>query len=282
MMFSQSFYDSYQQQQGNFQNRGGLGHEEVKSAQAAPQGLQSQTSTGPQSQAGQPGGQQGYQPQPAPYYPYYPQNQYYGSPYGTPGYGVPQPFVKYPVYQPGPPSNPAAASPAATKPGAAAGLGTQTQANPYGSSLYGTQQEYDAGGYQSQQHQTSLGGLQSAGGGGYEKQLYNAGQGFIGLSGSQAAASPGSQLGQRSSPEASYKYSQGVAKADVAGAASGLGQPQGRPGVAQQGQQGYYGNNRFAASGQTAQQGQNPAYQQGAQEGFYSYPSRQQQQGYWQ
>jgi hypothetical protein len=284
----QSFYDSYSQQ-GNFPARSGLGHDDIKSLGSQSQqqgGFQSQAGSGtPQSQGGQTG-QQGYQP--APYYPYFPQNQFYGSPYGNPGYGVPQPFVKYPtMFQPGPPSGPGNASGNASKQ-AAGGLGSQSQSNPYAGGLYGGQQDYDnMGGYQGSQQSNLGGGLQSSD---YSKQLYGGGsgqsgmQGFMGGLGSgQSTASPASaQLGQRSSPEASYKYSQTVGK-DVSGTGAGsVGQPQGRSGV-QQSQQGFYGGgNRFSGANPQAQPVQSQGYPQGGPDGFYSYQQGRQQQGYWQ
>ena len=72
-------------------------------AAAAQQHAQSaQAGAQPQPAGGQ-GPQQGYPP-PMPYYNPYPQSQYYGTPYNY-GYGVPQPFVKYPtMFQPGPPA----------------------------------------------------------------------------------------------------------------------------------------------------------------------------------
>lgn len=261
----------------------GLGGPTQQQSSIPSQGANTGTQV-PQSQSGQ----QGYQP--APYYPYFPQNQYYGAPYGQPGYGVPQPFVKYPgmYQQPGVPGGPGGGNAATSGKPVGAGLGGQGQNSPYSGTLYANQ-DYDVGGYQGQNalgagHHSGAGA--GAAGAAYEKQLYGAQgamQGFMGLSGNQTAGSPGgAQLGQRSSPEASYKYSQGVGKADVGGAGGAVGQQQARGGVPQS-QQGFYGNNRFAGSGQQqTPQGQAQAYPQGGPDGFYSYQGRQQQQPYWQ
>lgn len=83
------------------------------------------------------------------YYNPYTQNQYYGSPYNS-GYGVPQPFVKYPaMYQP-----PGPASPATKQPG------NQGYAQGFG-------------GYEDYGHQGLGGG--AAGGADYGKPLYGGG-----------------------------------------------------------------------------------------------------------
>jgi hypothetical protein len=209
------------------------------------------------------------------------------------------------MFQAGPPGPGSAPSPAG-KPNPSAGQ------NPYATQgLYG-QGQYDDLGYQhhgghghQHQHQQSVGGgLPSTD---YSKQLYGAGQGFMGLGqsslGTPGGAAPASQLSQRGggSPETSYKpYGQGVnvnvgAVKDVGG---GAGQPgQGRAGVPQQHQQqqqgSFYGSGRFASGGasgpqgqqsqHSAPQGQGPqshlGYQGNSDNGFYSYQPRQ---GYWQ
>ncbi|KII90171.1 hypothetical protein PLICRDRAFT_124097 [Plicaturopsis crispa FD-325 SS-3] len=309
------FYESYSQQSG-FGGRNPLGHDDVKglpgaqqppvntglpppansqSAQHGPsQGApgQSQPAVGGQGPQQQPG----YAPVPY-YYPYQP-NQYYGSPYNS-GYGVPQPFVKYPtMFQPGPPGPGSAPSPVA-KQGPAA---VQPQSNPYSQSLYGQQHPssgYEDVGYQQHHSQPSVGNnLPSNDYGKHQQQLYggHGAQGFMGLGqGNGPAAGP--PIGQRAggaSPEAAYKpYAPSVK--DVGAGVGGVAQAgvaQGRAG-AQPPQSGYYGANRFASSvtaGPQAQQGQQQGqgpqghvgYPQGQSDGgFYSYQPRQQQ-GYWQ
>ncbi|KAI0742756.1 hypothetical protein C8Q80DRAFT_1273371 [Daedaleopsis nitida] len=315
-----NFYDSYSGPTGF--NRNVLGHDDIKSLPGSQQphaapGLppasaqssqqhppSSQSSSQGQPSAGQ-GPQQGYPP-PVPYYYPYPQSQYYGSPYNS-SYTVPQPFVKYPVFQ-GPPGPQSAPSPA-TKQGPSS---VQPQ-SPYGQSLYGQQPHsnaYDDIGYQ-HHNQHSVGqnvnvgsGLPSGEYGKHQHgSLYGGSgqgmQGFMGL-GQSSAPTSGPPLGQRAaagSPENAYKPYGGGVK-DV-GAGVGVGQggvgqgPQVRGGVQQPGQGSFY-TQRFAGSqsggpqGQQAQQpqGQGPqghlGYPQGGSEGstFYSYQPRQQQ--YWQ
>lgn len=320
VIVKQGFYDSYSAPSG-FGNRNVLSsHDEIKGlpgSQQQPHGApglppansQSSQQIPPssqgatQSQAGPGQGPPQSYPPPLPYYYGYPQNQYYGSPYNS-GYTVPQPFVKYPtVFPPGPQSAP---SPAAKQPPSA----VQPQ-SPYGQSLYGQQHPsnaYEDIGY-SHHSQHSHG--QSAGSGlpsnDYSKHqsLYGAGQGmqgFMGL-GQSTGPSSGPPLGQRAgaSPDNAYKpYGNNAGMKDVsAGVGVSMGQagvgqgPQGRGGVQQPSQGGFYGAQRFGASAsgvpqsQQAQQpqGQGPqghlGYPQG---GFdassYSYPR--QQQGYWQ
>ena len=141
----QSFYDTYNQPSG-FGNRNVISHDDLKSLPGAqqppsatlpPSGGQASQQHSSQSQP-QPGGaqapQQGYPPPHVPYYytHHYPQNQYYGSPYSS-GYGVPQPFVKYPaMFQPGPPGPGSAPNSASKQPGGnGVGVGVQPQNNPY-------------------------------------------------------------------------------------------------------------------------------------------------------
>ncbi|TFK87864.1 hypothetical protein K466DRAFT_586010 [Polyporus arcularius HHB13444] len=315
------FYDSYSGPTG-FGNRNALGHDDIKGLPGSQQphaapGLppanaqtsqqhppSSQSSSQAQPSAGQ-GPQQSYPPPLPYYYPPYPQNQYYGSPYSS-GYTVPQPFVKYPTVFQGPPGPQSAPSPA-TKQGPSS---VQPQ-SPYGQSLYGQQPHsnaYDDIGYQHHtQHSVgqnvNVSSALPSGEYGKHQQgsLYGSGgqgmQGFMGL-GQSSAPTSGPPLGQRAaagSPENAYKpYGGNVGVKDV-GAGVGVGQgPQGRGGVQQPGQGSFYAQ-RFAASqaggpqGQQAQQpqGQGPqghlGYPQGGSDGstFYSYQPRQQQ-GYWQ
>ncbi|KAI0744688.1 hypothetical protein C8Q76DRAFT_700731 [Earliella scabrosa] len=321
-----NFYDSYSGPTG-FGNRNVLGHDDIKGLPGSqqphaapglpPANAQSTQQHPPSSQAssqGQPsagqGPQQGYPPPLPYYYPPYPQNQYYGSPYNS-GYTVPQPFVKYPTVFQGPPGPQSAPSPA-TKQGPSS---VQPQ-SPYGQSLYGQQPHsnaYDEIGYQ-HHTQHSVGqnvnvgsGLPSGEYGKHQHgSLYGGSgqgmQGFMGL-GQSSAPTSGPPLGQRAaagSPENAYKpYGGNVGVKDV-GAGVGVGQggvgqgPQGRGGVQQPSQGSFYAQ-RFAASqagGPQGQQGQQPqgqgpqahlGYPQGGSDGstFYSYQPRQQQ-GYWQ
>ncbi|KIJ18208.1 hypothetical protein PAXINDRAFT_167463 [Paxillus involutus ATCC 200175] len=311
------FYESYAQSPGFGGSRNVLGHDDVKGLPASqqlpgnavlpPSNTQSsqlpQGGAQPQPSASQ-GPQQSYPP-PVPYYYPYPQNQYYGTPYNS-GYAVPQPFVKYPtMFQPGPPAQGAAPSPAAKQgPGSA-----QAQSDHYGRGLYGQQHQhptsaYDDLGYQhhAQQHTAGVNNLTSNE---YSKhpQLYG-GQGiqsFMGLGQGSATAS-GPSLTQRAggaSPETAYKpYSQNVGVKDGGagvGVGQGAGQPQTGRGVQQaHNQGGFYGGNRFGSSAATAgpqaQQGQqqtqgpqgHAGYPQGNSDAnFYQYQQRQQQ-GYWQ
>ena len=231
------------------------------------------------------------------YYQPYPQNQYYGNPYNY-AYSVPQPFVKYPVFPPGPGSAPSPAGPPGKQP--------QTYGQGQGQSLYGQQhqQAYEESqlGYHphahSHSHQLSgsLGGVGVLPGADYSKPLY-AHQHQQGL-GARGAAT---------SPETAFKpYAQGAGAKDVGGVGTGgSGGPQGRGGApAQAG--GFYGAGagRFAQGpgaqaqaggpGQAQQQAQGgPAahlgYPQGASDAaFYSAygpaaaQQGRQQQGYWQ
>ncbi|KAF8621481.1 hypothetical protein AX15_007771 [Amanita polypyramis BW_CC] len=323
----QSFYDTYNQQTG-FGNRSVLGHDDLKglpgsqqqppSSSLPPSGGQASQQHASQGNQPQPGSTQAPQqyPPPVPYY-YthpYPQNQYYGSPYSS-GYGVPQPFVKYPtMFQPGPPGPGSAPSPAGKQPGGNVG-GVQPQNNPYSQGLYQPgsyedyQQHHTTHQQQHHQHSHSLGLGQGVGvGGDYSKQLYGAGQGsmqgFMGLNQTGAGTGvPSSAGGPRGggSPETAYKpYAPkdvgvgvgrgGVQQGQVQGQPQSQGQNQGGQGP--QGQ-GFYGN-RFSGGGVGGGVGvggpQNTLHQQGPQAhlgypqgaadgGFYSYPARQQ---YWQ
>ncbi|KAI0759097.1 hypothetical protein C8Q74DRAFT_1451911 [Fomes fomentarius] len=321
-----NFYDSYSGPTG-FGNRSVLGHDDIKGLPGSqqphgapglpPSSAQSSQQHPPSSQGssqGQPGAGQGPQQYPPPlpyYYPPYPQNQYYGSPYNSGYTAVPQPFVKYPTVFQGPPGPQSAPSPATKQ------APTSVQpASPYGQSLYGQQPHsnaYDDIGYQHHtQHSVGQNVNVSSGlpSGEYGKHqhgsLYGGSaqgiQGFMGL-GQNSAPTSGPPLGQRAaagSPENTYKpYGGNVGVKDVS-AGVGVGQggvgqgPQGRGGVQQPGQGSFYAQ-RFAASqaggpqGQQGQQaqGQGPqghlGYPQGGSDGstFYSYQPRQQQ-GYWQ
>jgi len=309
------FYENYAAQ-NLFNQRNGLGHDDVKglpSQQPAgalnastPQGGQSsQASSQPQSATGQ--GPQAYAP-PVPYYHHYqpyPQNQYY-PPYNN-AYAVPHQAygVKYPtMFQAGPPVQGSAPSPITKQPS------LQTQSNPYGQGLYNQQSSYEEYPHQSA-HAPNAGAdynkMQQQG-------LYGAQgiQGFMGL-GQGAGASTGPP-GQRAvaggaSPDAPYKsYAPGgVGGKDLGGNGVGVGQGgvgqgvqgRGAGGVAvqqpQHGQGGFYNTNRFGASGnagagpQQSQQAQGPqaqaapqGYPQSGNENFYSYQQPRQQQGYWQ
>ncbi|KAI9508034.1 hypothetical protein F5148DRAFT_1284497 [Russula earlei] len=213
--------------------------------------------------------------------------QFYGSPYNY-AYSVPQPFVKYPVFPPGPGSAPSPAGPPGKQP--------QSYGQGQGQSLYGQQhqQAYDEPqlGYHphanhSHQLSASLGGVLPAD---YGKALYAHQQGL-------------STRGAAASPETAFKpYAQGAGTKDVGGVGSGTsGGPQSRGGApAQAG--GFYGAaaGRFAGPGAQAQTGGpgqtqqaqggpqgHLGYPQGASEGaFYSAygPAAAQQgrQGYWQ
>jgi len=314
---NQNFYDSYTGQGGFNNPRNILGHDDLKGLTGGPQTTSALPSSNPQSSqqpsqtnnqpppAGGQGPQQGY-PHPVPYH-YFPyQNQYYGSPYNS-GYGVPQPFVKYPqMFQPGPPG-PTSGSPVTKQ-----APSNVQHSNPYSQNLYGQQHPsnaYDDLGYHNQ-HQNISGTLP----GNEYKQLYgNPGlQGFMGGLG-QSSSGPSSTGGagggpqgitQRpgGSPENSFKSYGGPGK-DMGGVGAGQnigvgqGGPQGRLGGVQQPTpgSGFYGagGGRFGGgtgngpqvqqSQQHQAQGQNPqlGYPQAGSEGgsFYSYQRGQQ---YWQ
>ena len=331
----QSFYETYNQPSG-FGNRNVIGHDDLKglpgaqqqppSATLPPSGGQASQQHSSQGSQPQPGGaqapQQGYPPPHVPYYyaHHYPQNQYYGTPYNS-GYGVPQPFVKYPaMFQPGPPGPGTAPNSASKQPGGnGVGVGVQPQNNPYSQGLYqpGGYEDYQQHhtSHQQQQHHQhshSIGLGQGVGvGGDYGKQLYGGAQGgmqgFMGLGQTGAGAGVPSSGGGgprgTGSPEAAYKP---YAPKDVGvgvgrgGVQQGQGQSQGQAQAQGQGQggqgpqgQGFYGNRFSAGVGgvggvgvggpQNALHQQGPqghlGYPQGAGEGFYSYPGRQQ---YWQ
>jgi len=315
LQFVQNFYESYTGQGGFNNSRNILSHDDLKGL-TGPQTTSTLPSSNPQSSQqpsqtnNQPpptssqGPQQGY-PHPVPYH-YFPyQNQYYGSPYNS-GYGVPQPFVKYPqMFQPGPPG-PTSGSPVTKQ------APTNVQhSNPYGQNPYSQQHPsnvYDEVGYHNQ-HQNVGGTLP----GNDYKQLYGAPglQGFMGGLG-QTSGGPSSTGGvgggpqgitQRpgGSPETSFKSYGGPGK-DMGGVGAGqnigVGQgPQGRLGGVQQPNpgSGFYGagGGRFGGgtgngpqvqqSQQHQAQGQNPqlGYPQAGSEGgsFYSYQRGQQ---YWQ
>ena len=258
--------------------------------------VHSSQSSNPQPTGGSQGPQQTY-PLPVPYY-YshpFPQNQYYGAPYSS-GY-VPQPFVKYPVFQQGPPGPGTASNPTAKQPGG--NVGAQPQTNPYNQTLY--QQGYDD--YQSHhtQHQPSHNIALGQGVGDYSKQLYGGAsqsgmQGFMGLGGQTGVggAVPVSNATHRggASPETPYK-SYTSKDVGVTGGRNVPGQNQGQVPSQALGHgnhgHGFYNGNRFGGatnapvSGGPQQGGPQGhlSYPQGNEPGFYGYQPRQQQ-GYWQ
>ena len=314
----QGFYDTYPQQSG-LGSRSVLGHDDVKglpgsqqqtptSAGLQPSGVQASQQHSSSQTTGQPSGGQGpqqYQHPPVPYYyPPFPQSQYYSPPYSS-GYGVPQPFVKYPaMFQPGPPGPASAPTPTTKQSGANVGVGIQ----PYNQALY-QQASYDDyqphphqqhHQHQHQQHSHNLGlgqGSVGVGSNDYGKQLYGQGQGamqgFMGLGGqtSGGTSGPTSSAGPRGggSPETSYKP---YAAKDVGvPSARGSGQQQGGqvPGQAQQGPgqgvqggpqgQSFYGGNRFGSGVGSAGVGgsvggpqQNTHHQQSGAQGHLGYP----------
>ncbi|KAF9784744.1 hypothetical protein BJ322DRAFT_1021427 [Thelephora terrestris] len=247
-----NFYDTYNGQGGFTNSRNILGHDDLKGLavpqtastlpSSNPQSSQqpSQTNSQPPPTSGQ-GPQQGY-PHPVPYYfPY--QNQYYGSPYNS-GYGVPQPFVKYPqMFQPGPPG-PTSGSPVTKQTPS-----NVQHSNPYGQNPYSQQHPssaYDDVSYHSQ-HQNVGGTLP----GNDYKQLYGnpSLQGFMGglgqtsgIPNSTGSTGGGPQgINQRpgGSPENSFKSYGGPGK-DMGGVGTGQnigvgqGGPPGRLGGVQQ------------------------------------------------
>ncbi|KAJ7235820.1 hypothetical protein C8J57DRAFT_1452979 [Mycena rebaudengoi] len=334
------FYDTYQQ--SAFGNRGVLGHEEVKGLPGAQQqnpnagalpplsgqsAGQQQQGAGQQQQQQQPqpaaGPQAQQYPPPVPYYYGYPQSQYYGAPYNN-AY-VPQPFVKYPTMFAGPPvpgsAGPVPGPAVQGQPGSL-GVGLKGQVGAGGGGGYGgaqgLYQQQQGGGYEVEyQHQGqgaqgghgghALGlGQGGVGGGEYGKQIYGAGQGFMGLGG-QGGGGGGPQAARGGSPETAYKpYAAkdvGVGPARGGGVQQGAGQGQQGQGQGQGGPQGqgFYAGNRFSGVGGAGgvggggaggagpqqsghhQQGVPQAhlgYSQGQNE-FYPYQGRQQQQ-YWQ
>jgi hypothetical protein len=218
---------------------------------------------------------------------------------------------------PGPGSAPNSAS--KQPGGNGVGVGVQPQNNPYSQGLYQPSgyedyQQHHTSHQQQQHHQHShsIGLGQGVGvGGDYGKQLYGGAQGgmqgFMGLGQTGAGAGVPSSGGGgprgTGSPEATYKP---YAPKDVGvgvgrgGVQQGQGQSQGQAQAQGQGQggqgpqgQGFYGNRFSAGVGgvggvgvggpQNALHQQGPqghlGYPQGAGEGFYSYPGRQQ---YWQ
>jgi hypothetical protein len=201
------------------------------------------------------------------YYPPYPQNQFYSTPYNY-AYSVPQPFVKFPVFPPG--SAPSPQGPPGKQP--------QSYGQGQGQGLYGQQhqQGYDEPplGYHphahSHSHQLSgsLSGVGVLPGADYGKPLYahqHQHQHQQGL---------GSR-GTNASPETAFKpYAQGGGAKDVGGV--GTGGPQGRGGAPAQAGAFYGGGAGRFAQGPGAQApagGPGQAQQaQGGPQGHLGYP----------